>query len=150
MCKIAFPDCGNAIFQRAGGSIPAVMLFHAIRRGARWIFAVPCCQHELSTQMTSETLGLLTRYGIVKERVAALMTDAIRGHLLECCGYRTQLLEFIEMEHTPKNILIRAARRPAARKNATRARALAEVEALMDAFQLQPTLYRLLRDAGEI
>ncbi len=125
-------------------------LFHAIRRGARWIFAVPCCQHELHAQITSEQLALLTRYGIVKERVAALMTDAIRGHLLTCCGYRTQLLEFIEMEHTPKNILLRAVLRPSKQQEAIKARALAEVDALLAAFQLQPTLYRLLREAGAI
>ncbi len=125
-------------------------LFHAIRRRARLLFSVPCCQHELNAQIATDRLSGLTRYGIVKERMAALMTDAIRGNLLECCGYRTQLLEFIEMEHTPKNILIRAVRRPAAQQYATRKKALAEVEALMEEFHLEPTLYRLLREAGEL
>ena len=125
-------------------------LFHAVRRGARLLFSVPCCQHELNAQISTERLSGLTRYGIVKERMAALMTDAIRGNLLECCGYRTQLLEFIEMEHTPKNILIRAVRRPEAQQYATRKKALAAVEALMEEFHLEPTLYRLLREAGEI
>ncbi|MEG2086638.1 MAG: SAM-dependent methyltransferase, partial [Angelakisella sp.] len=82
-------------------------LLHAVQWGAGMIFSVPCCQHELNGQMQSQRMALLTRYGIVKERTAALLTDAIRANLLECCGYKTQLLEFIEMEHTPKNILIR-------------------------------------------
>ena len=83
-------------------------LFNAVSWGARVILSVPCCQHELNGQMQSERLAILTRYGIVKERTAALMTDAIRANLLECCGYRTQLLEFIDLAHTPKNILTRA------------------------------------------
>ncbi len=125
-------------------------LFHAVRRGARLLFSVPCCQHELNAQISTARLSGLTRYGIVKERMAALMTDAIRGNLLECCGYHTQLLEFIEMEHTPKNILIRAVKRPAAQQYATRKKALAEVEALMEEFHLEPTLYRLLCEAGDL
>lgn len=125
-------------------------LYHAVRRGARLIFSVPCCQHELNAQIEGGRLSALTRYGIVKERFAALMTDAVRANLLECCGYRTQLLEFIEMEHTPKNLLIRAVRRPARQEGATRERALAEVDALREEFGVEPTLYRLLREAGRI
>jgi SAM-dependent methyltransferase len=80
----------------------------AIGWGAKVILSVPCCQHELNGQMENELLAPLFRYGLIKERVAALVTDALRAQILESKGYQVQLLEFIDMEHTPKNILIRA------------------------------------------
>ena len=119
-------------------------LFNAIQWNAKMIFSVPCCQHELNKQLKSQNLNIMSRYGIIKERFAALATDAIRGNLLEYCGYKTQLLEFIDFDHTPKNILIRAIRRPVTPKNA-RENALAETKAIMDEFGFEPTLYKLLK-----
>lgn len=128
-------------------------LFNAVQWGARMIFSVPCCQHELNAQMQPESLTLLGRYGIIQERFAALATDAIRGRLLEYCGYKTQLLEFIDFAHTPKNILIRAVRRPGmpagapvsgAKLTANQQAALAEVRSLLREFHFTPTLCRLL------
>ncbi|MCC8067959.1 MAG: SAM-dependent methyltransferase [Clostridiales bacterium] len=118
-------------------------LYNAITWKAGLIFSVPCCQHELNRQIHAENLSLLTRYGIIKERFSALATDAIRANLLEFCGYKTQLLEFIDFEHTPKNLLIRASRRAIAPKGA-RKKALDEVKAVMEEFSLKPTLYTLL------
>ncbi len=123
-------------------------LYNAVSRGADMIFSVPCCQHELNGQMKSERLSILTRYGIIKERSAALCTDAIRANLLEYCGYKTQLLEFIDFEHTPKNILIRAVKRSGAPRG--REKYLEEAESLMREFSFEPTLYRLLRESGRI
>lgn len=80
----------------------------AVRWGARVILSVPCCQHELFKQMKNETLNPLLKHGIIKERIAALATDSLRAQLLEILGYRTQILEFIDIENTPKNLLIRA------------------------------------------
>ena len=119
-------------------------LFHAICWNAGMIFSVPCCQHELNQQFSSDYLSLLGRYGIVKERAAALMTDAIRANLLEYCGYKTQLLEFVDMDNTPKNLLIRAIRQDMP----GRGRYLQEVETLMHEFHFYPTLYRLLKEEG--
>lgn len=123
-------------------------LFNAVSWGARVILSVPCCQHELNGQIQSEQFSILTRYGIVKERAASLMTDAIRANLLECCGYKTQLLEFIDLAHTPKNILIRAVKRAPSQR--APAGVLEETESLMEEFLLHPTLYRLLKEAGRI
>ncbi|MBQ7433321.1 MAG: SAM-dependent methyltransferase [Lachnospiraceae bacterium] len=124
-------------------------LYNAICWNAELIFSVPCCQHELNEQMKAEHLGLYTRYGIVKERMAALTTDAIRGNLLECCGYKTQLLEFIDFAHTPKNILIRSVKRPMSVASVAK-KMQQEAEAVMEEFHVKPTLYQLLKEDGRL
>lgn len=68
----------------------------------------PCCQHELRKQIRSDQLKIMLKHGLIKERFSALATDSLRAELLTLVGYDTQLLEFISMEHTPKNTLIRA------------------------------------------
>lgn len=123
-------------------------LFNAVCWDAKVILSVPCCQHELCGQLQSETLAIFERYGIVKERTAALMTDAIRGNLLEACGYKTQLLEFVDLAHTPKNILIRAVKTAIPQKQ--KDKMLLEVEQLTRCFHLQPTLQSLLQNADKI
>lgn len=123
-------------------------LFNAIKWKARMIFAVPCCQHELNQQIDSDRLSILTDYGLIKERFSALSTDAIRGNLLKCCGYKVQLLEFVDFDHTPKNLMIRAVRTNVDDKY--KASALSAVDVLMKEFQFQPTLYTLLKEAGYI
>lgn len=144
-------------------------LFNAIQWKAKMIFSVPCCQHELNGQIQTEDFSLLTRYGIIQERFSALATDAIRGNLLEYCGYKTQLLEFIDFSHTPKNILIRAVQKggklavdekcgehPGSSAGrvivplSVRKRYLGEVERMMEEFHFEPTLYQLLAEAGKI
>lgn len=118
-------------------------LYKAVNWGAKVILSVPCCQHELNKQIKNEILKPVMKYGIVKERMAALITDALRAEILETKGYRVQLLEFIDMEHTPKNILIRAVKKNAANH------ALEQEEELMNCMQflrVSPSLYRLFQE----
>ncbi len=117
-------------------------LYKAIRWNARVILSVPCCQHELNGQIKNDMLAPVFHYGLLKERMAALITDGLRGQLLEVMGYKTQLLEFIDMEHTPKNILIRAVRGGSVRNS--REKGLAAYRACAEGFNGNLTLYRLL------
>ena len=113
-------------------------LAKAVGWGAKVILSVPCCQHELNKQMKNDLLSPVLHYGILKERMAALMTDGLRAQILEANGYRTQILEFIDMAHTPKNLLIRAV------YNGHCADNKAQINELLAAFDVNPTLYRLL------
>ena len=83
-------------------------LFNAIKWGAKMIFCVPCCQHELAGQFSAQSFNLMGRYGLIKARFCDLLTDSIRANLLEYSSYDTDILEFVDFSHTPKNILIRA------------------------------------------
>ena len=119
-------------------------LYNAIKWNAKMIFSVPCCQHEFNAQMKPESLSILSKYGIIQERVSALMTDAVRGNLLEASGYKTQLLEFIDIAHSPKNILIRASKSNISKEK--KEKSLNEVEKLIKEFNFRPTLLSLLEN----
>lgn len=119
-------------------------LYNAIKWNAKMIFSVPCCQHEFNDQIRSSEFSLITKYGIIKERVSALMTDAVRGNLLEAIGYKTQLLEFIDIAHSPKNILIRASKGNISKDK--REKSLKEVNNIINEFNLEPTLLKLLKN----
>ncbi|QHT59956.1 SAM-dependent methyltransferase [Paenibacillus lycopersici] len=119
-------------------------LAKAVEWGASVILSVPCCQHELFRQIANETMKPLLSHGLLKERFAALATDAIRSQLLDVLGYRTQLLEFIDPEHTPKNMLIRAVRMAGSGGDA--GRKWEEYEAFRDMLNADPYLERALED----
>ena len=115
----------------------------AVNWGARVILSVPCCQHELNGQMENSLLRPVLQYGLIKERMAALYTDAIRAQVLEYRGYRTQILEFIDMEHTPKNILIRAVKQGKRKDNE------GEIRELVKFLNVSPTIMRELMGETE-
>lgn len=121
---------------------------YALEKAVKWdasvILSVPCCQHELNKQMDNELLRPVLRYGLIKERMAALYTDALRAEILENRGYRTQILEFINMEHTPKNILIRAVKQGGPKDNRK------EIEDILQFLGTEQTLARLLLEDRKI
>ena len=120
----------------------------ALQWGAKVILSVPCCHHEVNRQMKSEQMQPVLKYGLIRERMAALMTDAFRADVLELEGYKVQILEFIDMEHTPKNILIRAVKtkeQPDEKKRVQMQKALRNC---MDVWNANPLFYRL-RLGGE-
>lgn len=117
-------------------------LAKAVNWGASVILSVPCCQHELNGQIANEVLSPVFSYGVLKERMAALMTDGLRAQMLEHAGYDTQILEFIDMEHTPKNLLIRAVYTGKKKENGQ------QLRTCLDEFGLQPTLESLLFEGG--
>lgn len=121
-------------------------LSKAVRWGAEVILSVPCCQHELNKQLKNDILNPILQYGLIKERMAALATDGLRAELLEIAGYKTQVLEFIDMEHTPKNILIRGVKRSGKQSDSKIRERLKEYESLKSFLEVQPALYELLKD----
>ena len=96
----------------------------------------------MNGQIKSDTLAPMMKYGIIKERMSALATDALRGNMLEYCGYRTQLLEFVDLAHSPKNILIRAVKSNIS--NAKRQRAYEEAQKMCEFLDIEPSIYKLL------
>ncbi len=117
---------------------------YAIKKALDWnakvLFAVPCCQHEVNRQIDSELLLPVLKYGLLKERLSAILTDAVRANLLEESGYDTQVLEFIDMEHTPKNILIRAVKKESSSPKRT------SIEKLTEAVEVKTTLQKLFEN----
>lgn len=145
--KLTFLHGDIAKFQ-GNGDVDMVVTLHAcdtatdyaLKNAVDWnakvIFSVPCCQHEVNGQIENELLAPILKYGLIKERMSALLTDAVRANLLEEKGYETQILEFIDMEHTPKNILIRAVKKGKAGKS--------DVRKVTEFFHISPTLQKLL------
>lgn len=127
-------------------------LAKAVGWKAKVILSVPCCQHELNTQIRNEILSPIMEYGLLKERFAALVTDGLRAKYLESAGYDTQVLEFIDMEHTPKNILLRGVRRKDAEdmqeKKKEQEKILGQIRACEEFLEAKPILGTLLENAG--
>ena len=125
-------------------------LAHAVEWDTERIYSVPCCQHELNGQMKAGSVGSLSQYGLLKERFAALLTDAIRADLLRASGYNVDVLEFVDMAHSPKNVLIRA-RKIRSRNTGKMAagKALLRVKEAMETYQVDPLLYELLFGSGK-
>jgi len=125
---------------------------HALSKAVKWdakvILSVPCCQHEVNKQISCEELAPILQYGIIRERMSALITDALRADILKAQGYETDLLEFIDMEHTPKNILIRAVRK----KRVGTVKEQEEFDKISNVIkflQIEPTMWKLSQNVDE-
>lgn len=118
----------------------------AVSWGAEVILSVPCCQHELNSQIKNDILEPVLKYGLIKERLSALITDALRADILEGAGYYVQILEFIDMEHTPKNILIRAVKNDKKSDLASINENIQKYESLREFLNVNPKLDQLLKE----
>lgn len=147
--------CGDISTYNEVNAVDMVVTLHAcdtatdyaLAKAVKWnasvILSVPCCQHELNGQIDNELLSPVLKYGLLKERMSALLTDGIRANLLEQRGYDVQVLEFIDMQHTPKNILIRAVRNGQSVTEDT------GTQQLMEAIHAKPMLNELLKENGQ-
>lgn len=157
--NLAF-SVGNIADYNANDTVDMMISLHAcdtatdyaLAQAIRWktpvILAVPCCQHELHGQLSRDTaLAPAFKHGIIRERMAALFTDVLRAELLEAEGYRTQILEFIDMSHTPKNLLIRAVRanKKPGQETDEKASAMQNYQSLRDFLGVRPTLEKIIR-----
>lgn len=115
-------------------------LYHAINMKCKYIFSVPCCQHEINGQLKNDKVNLVTKYGILKERLSAIYTDAIRANILQYYGYKTQVLEFIDFDASPKNLLIRAKYQNLKKDESIKE----ELDSLISNLNVNQTLYNLL------
>ncbi len=108
--QTSLTSCDIAIALHACDTATDDAIAWAVTGGAKLLLIAPCCQHDLQTQMSQvpEPWNILTKHGLMKERLGDLMTDALRAQILKLAGYRTEVIEFIGGEHTPRNIMIRA------------------------------------------
>lgn len=115
-------------------------LYHAINMKCKYIFSVPCCQHEVNKTINKDSCRVINKFGILKERYSAIVTDAIRANLLQYCGYKTQVMEFIDIDNSPKNLLIRAIYQGGTPNESIKE----DVEKLIQDLGISQTLYNLL------
>lgn len=120
-------------------------LYYAINMKCRYIFSVPCCQKEINSQLDSSNMHFMNKFGIIKERYSSLLTDSIRANILQYFGYKTQILEFIDFEATPKNLLIRAT----LTNNNYNNKIKEELDEVVNSLKIKQTLYDLVFKKGE-
>ena len=118
-------------------------IYFGVKLDCDVILSVPCCQHEIFTQIKNQDLSFMLNYGIIKERFSAMLTDSLRADALKLCGYKTNIIEFIDMEHTPKNIMIKAIKNKNFRKNFKN---VEKFKNIIYNFNINPTIYKLLKD----
>ena len=114
-------------------------MYHAIMLNSKYLLSVPCCQHEINLQMNKNTFKIMNKYGILKERFSALLTDSIRANLLEYMGYKVQVMEFVDFDSSPKNLLVKATYTGIKNEESKTL-----VEETLKEYKIEQTLYNLL------
>ena len=127
-------------------------LKYAVLKNAKAILSVPCCQHEINMQLEqnkrelentdAEIFKPLLKYGLIRERVSALITDSLRAEYLESAGYKVDVMEFIDMSHTPKNILFRAVRKNQKKDAGDKTDVNQNKPVLIDALKIAPSIWK--------
>ena len=115
-------------------------LYHAINMNCKYIFSVPCCQHEINNELSSDKLHIVNKFGILKERFSAILTDSIRANILQYFGYKTNVMEFVDFENSPKNLLIRAE----LKSKSGNEKIKEELDNTIKEFGIKQTLYELV------
>ncbi len=115
-------------------------LYHAINMKCKYIFSVPCCQHEINNQLNADKLHVINKFGILKERFSAILTDSIRANILQYYGYKTNVMEFVDFENSPKNLLIRAE----LKLKPGNEKIKEEIDEMIKEFDIKQTLYELV------
>ncbi len=118
-------------------------LYNSIIWNAKVILSVPCCQHELFQQIDENALKPMLKHGIFKERFCAMLTDTLRSLILEKHGYKSNIIEFIDIEHTPKNTMIKAIKKQNVSKDFVNKKN-DEINDIVSTFKVSPTLLNLL------
>ena len=121
-------------------------LYHAITMNVKYIFSVPCCQHEINLELDSKNFHVINKFGILKDRFSALLTDAIRANILQYYGYKTNVMEFVDFENSPKNLLIRAVKT----NNSLNPKIKEEIDAILREYNISQKLYSLLFTKEEL
>lgn len=115
-------------------------LYYAISKEVKYVFSVPCCQHEINLSIKKGgDMDCLLKYGIIKERVSALLTDSIRAMVLEDMGYKVDVLEFVDLAHSPKNLMLRAKKTRGEKRVNT-----PEIQRLQSVYGFEQTLFKLV------
>ena len=135
-----FNDVDMIVTLHACDTATDYALFYAIKYNVKYIFSVPCCQHQINSSISGVgDYELLFKDGIIKERFSALLTDAIRAQVLRENGYSVDMIEFIDFSHSPKNIMIRAIKNNSKHKNYN-------IESLQEKYNFKQELFELLKN----
>ncbi len=138
------PDTDMILSLHACDTATDTVLYSAVKNDIKYVFAAPCCQHEVFKRIDTKEFELIGGYSIIEERLSALITDNMRADILKACGYRVQVMEFVNITHTPKNLLIRAVRN----KNKVDFKKIEEIDRTAKKYNIKHSLIEMIKKLG--